>query len=89
MNDKQEKISSVPVEPIFYEDGRGWRIADLRKYGFRNIHRVLGNEPDRNALGANQTHDLLHLFEQSLYLLVYLCELYLQFVLLCTRCIAF
>ena len=48
MTDKEEKIRNVPAEPIFYEDGDGWRIADLRKHGvdcipllaFRNFRTV-------------------------------------------------
>ena len=39
-------------------------VADLGEDGFGDIHRVLGDEPHGHALGADQTHDLLHLFEQ-------------------------
>ena len=41
-------------------------VTDLTEHGIGNIGRILRDKPDGNALGADQTHDLFHLFHESL-----------------------
>jgi hypothetical protein len=41
-------------------------VAELGKHGFGHVERVLGDEIDADALGADQPDDLLDLLQQRL-----------------------
>ncbi len=41
-------------------------VAELPQHGVGNVERVLGDEIDAHALGADQAHHLLDFFEQRL-----------------------
>jgi hypothetical protein len=41
-------------------------VAELAEHGVRHVERVLGDEVDADALGADQPHHLLDLVEQRL-----------------------
>ena len=45
-------------------------IAELSQHGVGNIQGILGNEVNPDAFGANQTHDLLDLFQQGWWCVV-------------------